>query len=422
MWHRLEGHFSRIARPLCIFVLLISATGTVCADWPQFLGPTRSGVSSGDARLPQRWAKEGPRTIWKRDVGDGFSSPVVAKGTLVLFHRTGSEEIVEAVEATTGERLWQYKYAATYRDPFGSGDGPRATPTIDKNQVFTFGASGVLHCLQLNSGMRVWSVDTQKEFGASLGFFGLACSPLVESGLVMLNIGGSDGAGIVAFDRHSGKVRWKSTNHEASYSSPIAATIQNRRSALFFTRAGLTLLDPLTGKVRMEYLWRSRMDASVNAATPILIGDRVLISASYGTGASMLRIDDKEAIPDWKGDEILSCHYATPVHVKGYLYGFHGRIDMRPSPSLRCIQAATGKVIWNEESFGAGTLIVINEDLLILTENGQLLQAPASPDGLKITNRAQVLPTNVRAYPAFADGYVFVRSDRTIRCLDLRHP
>jgi len=292
------------------------------ADWPQFLGPTRNGHYAGPA-LTNSWPKEGPPKLWEKKVGQGFSSPVLAGGKLVLFHRVADNETVECLNPTNGQTLWKVEYPTGFRDEIRSeDDGPRSTPAIFENQVFTFGAEGMLNCLRLATGEKIWSVDTRAKFGAGTGFFGMACSPLVEGSAVLLNVGGRDQAGIVAFDRMNGKVLWKTSDDEASYSSPVAATIHGQRYAFFFTRNHLSALNPGTGKVAFDFPWSPRIHASVSAATPLILDDLIFISASYGAGAALLRFRESGPVRLWSGDDILSNHYSTSVHHDGFLYGF----------------------------------------------------------------------------------------------------
>ncbi len=388
-------------------------------DWPQFLGPTRNGVYCGTG-LAEAWPKEGPPRLWSKKVGQGFSGPVVAGGKLILFHRLADKETVECLNASNGTAIWQSDYPTHYRDDFGFDEGPRATPTIAGGQVFTFGAEGRLNCWKLATGEQVWSADAKQQFGAGKGFFGMVCSPLVEGNLVMLNLGGRDGAGIVAFDQANGKVVWKATEDEASYSSPIAATIEGERCGFFLTRSGLAALDPASGKVFFQYPWRPPMSASVSAATPLVIGDLIFLSASYGTGAILLRFNQAKPERVWAGDDILSNHYATSVHHDGFLYGFDGRQEQ--GCNLRCVELKTGQVRWSQDGFGAGTLLLAGEQLLVLTEKGELIRALASPKAFKPNGRAQILPFLARAYPALAEGLFYARSKDQLVCIDLRAP
>ena len=407
---------TRLPRLLPVLsVLLLCRSLLRAADWPQFLGPTRNGVST--ETVANHFPSTGPKIVWKKDIGQGFSGPVVAAGKLILFHRLADKETVECLDAHTGARVWISDYPTHYQDDFGFDEGPRATPTITDGKIFTFGAEGMLSCWDFSTGKLIWQVDTKDQFTAAKGFFGLACSPLVEGDAVIVNIGGGKGAGIVAFDKTAGKLLWKATDDEASYSSPVAASFNGKRYVLVFNRAGLVALDPGSGKVDFSFPWRSRTRESVNAATPLVIGDEIFISASYGTGAAMLRFHEAGPKTIWSGDEILSNHYATSVYHDGFLYGFDGRQEN--GPKLRCVDAATGKVRWSQDNFGAGTLMLAGNQLLVLTEKGELIVAPASAKGFKPIARAQVLPFNSRAYPALADGLYYARSKDKLVCVEL---
>jgi len=404
-----------------LLVGLFVAAQVSAGDWPQFLGPTRNGVYGG-SDLAQDWPGNGPPLVWRRAVGHGFSGPVVANYKLILFDRVNDRETVECLDARDGRALWSFAYPTTYQDEFGFDDGPRATPSIVEGRVYTFGAQGMLHCLDVTSGKKVWSVDIQNDFQAPNGFFGMACSPLIEGDAVLLNIGGAKGAGIVALDKTSGELLWKVSDDEASYSSPIAATLGSQRYALFFTRNGLVAIDPVGGALRLQYPWHSRNRMSVNAATPLIVGDTVFLSACYGTGAILLRLHDHGVERIWSGDDLLSNHYATSVEQDGFLYGIHGRADpgFSPRPKLRCVDLKTRKVCWETDSVGAASIIRAGGRLLILTEKGELVNAAASPVAFQPSSRAQVLPSEVRAFPAVADGFFYARNRDQLVCLDLR--
>jgi outer membrane protein assembly factor BamB len=388
----------------------------IAADWPQVLGPGRNGTYSGPP-LSETWGGAGPRVVWRRQIGQGLSGPVVVQNRVILFHRVSNREVVEAIDAASGKTQWQYAYPTSYRDDFGFDEGPRAVPVAANGAVYTFGAEGQLHAVDLASGMKIWSEDTMRRFGVPKGFFGAAGSPLVEGGRVIANVGGKN-AGIVAFDAKTGKVLWTVTDDGASYSSGIGATIAGRRYVVFLTRNGLVGLDPASGQVRFERPWRARQAASVNAATPVIVGDSIFISAEYGPGAGVLRFDGSKLTDVWSSDEALSNHYATSVYAGGYLYGFHGRQEF--GQSFRAVEFQTGKVRWSQDRFGAGSVTLAGNRLLIVRENGEMVLAAASADGFTPVARAQILPATVRAYPAIDDGMLYVRNDDTLACFDLR--
>lgn len=388
-------------------------------DWPQFLGPQRNGVSP-DTQLIAFWPPAGPPGVWQRPVGAGYSGPVVAGGRLILFHRTGDEEVVEALDAQTGRGQWRFGYPTTFQDRLLRMDaGPRSTPVIDAGRVYTLGAEGKLHCLELDTGRSVWSHDLLAEYHPPESFFGVGTAPLVEGRLVLVNVG-AKGAGIVAFDKETGKEAWRATSDEASYSSPIAATVDGQRCAFFFTRAGLVVLDPPTGRVRYARPWRSRMNASVNAATPLFVDGQLFLSASYGTGAILLRVGKDRADEVWKGDGIMSNHYATCVYQDGCLYGFDGRQEQRAR--LRCIDWQTGRVCWTQEGFGCGWIILAQGRLYILSEDGDLVVVEATPEGYRERARARVLGRPCRAPIALASGRLYARDRGRLACWDLHAP
>lgn len=388
-------------------------------DWPQFFGPERNGVYPGEA-IDETWGPTGPDVVWERPVGEGFSGPVVSGGRLILHHRIGDREVVEAFDAATGETQWRYDYATTYRDDFGFDEGPRAVPVIADGRVYTYGAQGKLHAVDFETGEGIWSVDAMERFGVPKGYFGAGGSPLVEDGRVIANVGGQGGnsSGIVAFDADTGAVLWTATDHEASYSSPVGATFGERRLAVFFTRNGLVGIDPSDGTVVFDRRWRSRSDTSVNAASPIVAGNRIFISAEYGPGAGVLEWNGEDLVEIWSSNDALSNHYATSVHHDGILYGYHGRQEF--GPSLRAVEFDTGEVRWTLEQFRAGSIMLVGDHLLVIRESGELILAEAAPEDFVLIARAEVLPGVVRAYPALADGILYLRNENTLVALDLR--
>ena len=204
----------------------------------------------------------------------------------------------------------------------------------------------------------------------------------------------------------------RATDHEASYSSPVAATIDGVRHAFFFTRQGLVSLDPENGNVRFSKPWRSRSHASVNAATPVLVGDLLFLSASYNTGAVLLRLRRDGADEIWKNDESLSNHYTTSIHRNGYLYGFDGRQE--EGARLRCVELRTGRVVWTKDDFGCGSMVLAGSNLVVLSEGGDLVLIEATPSGYREKARTHVLSPPCRAQIALSNGVVYARDERTL--------
>lgn len=396
---------------------IMAAPGSApAADWPQFLGPERNGRSN-ETGLLSTWPNQGPPVVWEKSVGAGFAGPAIADGKLILFHRIGDQEVVEALDAATGKELWKQSYATNYRDEFGFDEGPRATPTIAGGVIYTLGASGHLQALDLADGKVRWKRSLNEEYRVTKGFFGVATSPLVVGNLLLVNVGGP-GAGIVALSTADGSEVWRATNDEAGYSSPVLATIGGKPLAAFFTRLGIVLLEPSTGKVVFNKRWRARINASVNAATPVVAGDRLFFTSSYNVGAIALKAAGNDFQTLWQGDDSLSCHYATPIASDGILYGFDGRQE--GGARLRCVELDTGKVRWTAEGFGCGAMILAEGRLYILTEKGELVCVEAKPIGFREQARASVLDSLCRAQIALANGRLYGRDTKKLVCWNLK--
>ena len=403
---------------LCSLVLWVCLpTEAVAEDWSQFLGPARDGTYAGPALLRQ-WPREGPTKLWSVTTGGGFSGPVSSADRVILFHRMGDVERVECLSLTNGKSLWKADHPTQYRDDFGFDNGPRATPAIGGGRVFVMGAEGTVRGLNLSSGEQLWVVRTKDNFRAPKGFFGMACSPLLIGNRVILAIGGQDGSGIIALNAQTGAVIWKSLNDEASYASPTLARDGQKEWVVLLGRSGLTTLDVVTGEVSDTFPWRSRSHASVNAATPLVRAGEIFISASYETGAALVRLSHGKLSKKWSADGVLSNHYATSVERGGFLYGFDGRQE--ESPTLACVEWRTGQVRWRKSGLGAGTLIQAGDALLISNERGDLIEARATPEAFVENRRAQILPTGVRAHVALSSGLLIARGRDRLVCLDLR--
>ena len=400
----------------CVLGLVVLGTAASAADWPQFLGPTRNGISS-ETGLLHSFPKKGPPVVWSHDVGAGYSGPVVVGKRLILFHRVGNEDRVECLEAATGKPLWKFSYATEYRDRLGKGDGPRSTPLVAGKHVYALAADGRLHCLELENGNKVWVRSLNEDYRVPQGFFGVATSPLLAGDNVVVNVGGRQ-AGIVALNKDNGKEAWKATGDAASYSSPVAATLDGKRRLIFFTRTGLVILDPTDGTVVHSKRWRARIDASVNAAVPVVVGDEVFLSTCYDVGATVLRVTKDSLKTLWANDESLSAHFSTPVYLKGELYGFHGRQE--EGTQFRCVDWKTGKVRWSKDGFGCGSIIAADGQLLVLSEGGELVLVQPTPDAYREKGRASVLTGPVRAHPALAGGLLYARDNGKLICWNLR--
>ncbi len=386
------------------------------ADWPQFLGPDRNGKV--DVEIRRTWDEDGPPILWRKPVGAGYASPSVAADTVYLFHRIGDEEIVEALDPATGETKWRTANATDYRDVmFGFDEGPRAAPAIVDGVVYTAGVKRFIQALDAATGERLWGFDAIERYNTRQSPFGNATQPFWVDGRIVLNIGGRE-AGIVAIEAKSGETVWKATDHEAGYAPPLLTEIGGLRRLLFFTRVGLVDLDPADGAVRAVFPWRARALASVNAAAPVQIGERIFLSAAYRTGATLLETTPDGFVSLWASDDVLSNHYITSIYYEGTLFGMHGRQPV--NPSLRAVEPETGEVLWTKRRFGTGSLLLAGRTLIVLHERGALTLVDATSEEYRELASAPVLKANVRAYPALAGGILYARDQHELIAIDLR--
>ena len=409
--------YMRIVSLLLIVSLPLSAEKF---PWPHWLGPDHDGALD-DFFLPVPAKGKDYAMEWSVKAGSGWASPVCDNGLLVLHERVGEEEFVRGLDPDSGREKWRFSYRSGYRDGFGMEDGPRSTPAISADTVVSHGPQGLVHALSTKDGALKWKVDLGNKFSSPKGFFGRCSSPLIVDGKVVFDVGGPK-AGMVALDLKTGETVWSSTSYGNDYSSAVPFGDPSGRLVLSFMREGFLALNAKTGKEVFFERFRSPINASVNAASPMVAGNRVLLSSCYEVGAGLWEYKRSAAGKGtfrtlWKRKDILDCHYSTPVHDGEFVYGFHGRQER--GPLLRCISLKAGKVVWEAPPMGAGNLIRAGKKLVILTERGELVLAEASPKSFRSLHRQQILGTDARAHFALAEGRLFARDLRRLVCLNL---
>jgi len=424
--------------------------GAVTHDWTSFLGPSHNGTSTEtplSRTLP-------PALIWEFPKGTGYASPAILGDRLVFLHRIG-DEIVECLHAETGASHWQFRYETAFEDRYGYNNGPRSSPVIDPvdMRVYTVGAEGPIHCLDLKTGKLVWKRDLRAEYKVPQDFFGTGSTPLLEGRLLIVNAGAPGGPSVIALDKATGREVWRAGREWGpSYASPVPAVVHGRRRLFVFAggesnppTGGLMSIDPESGHVDFSFPWRSRSYESVIASSPVVFDDKVFISASYRTGSALL-----EVRPDfthrvlWTTQE-FGLHFNTAIYRNGYLYGFDGRNE--PDASLACVDASSGKVVWREtpewtESLDGrggrqqllgtyrGSLLAVDGQFLCLGELGHLLWMELTPRGYKELSRAWLFAARESwALPVLSRGLLYVVQNTRdglhgtgprLRCYDLR--
>ncbi len=393
-------------------------------DWPQWLGPQRDGQAAADSPAVEKLAAD-LKVVWRKKIGGGFSSPVVSGGKVVFFDENGQEEVAHLLDGKTGAEIWRAAIGGVYRDEWGAG--PRSTPVVDGDRVYVQSCKGEFRCLNMANGSVVWGVSFEKDFGVkflgSKANEGTAArrgnngSAAVDGDAVIVPVGSTNGATLVCFDKRSGKMLWKAGDDEAAYSSPVVGTLAGVKQVVAFTAEALMGVEREHGTV----LWRVplRTEAKRNAATPVLFGDTVIVNShTIGlVGTKVVREGGAvRALPLWvnKG---LKINLSTPVRVGDYLYG------QGPGQTYICADARTGETKWQAPGFGArgtenSSTIAVGQNLLVLTDEGELALVAARPDQYTELSRVQACGRNWN-YPAWADGRLYVRDARELICYEL---
>jgi outer membrane protein assembly factor BamB len=422
-------------------------------DWADFLGPGRDGKSA-ELGLRTPWPKEGPPVVWQREVGTGYGIGTVKDGRYYHFDRheidgrNAGVARLTCIHAETGDALWRFEYPTDYEDFYNYNNGPRCSPVVDESRIYLFGVEGMLHCCRLSDGKPIWRVDTSKEYGVHQNFFGVGSTPVVAGDLLICMIGGSppgtpglresrgevegNGTGVVAFDKLTGEVRYSLTDELASYASPVLAEIAGRPWCFVFARGGLVAFDPRTGEVDFHYPWRARMLESVNASTPVVVGNEVLISECYQIGSSLLRVQPNGFEVVWKDErrsraKSLRTHWNTPIHVDGYIYGCSGRNPR--DADLRCVDWRTGEVTWTQRMIQCGrtSLMYVDGHFVCLGEYGTLQLIKANPERCEIVSEVilrdaagkSLLDYPCWAAPILSHGLLYVRGRNRLVCLEI---
>jgi outer membrane protein assembly factor BamB len=405
------------------------AKDAVTEDWPAFLGP-RHNATSAETRLSRRLP---PPLVWEFPKGTGYTSPAIAGDRLLFLHRAGDEEILLCLHAETGATRWQFRYPTDFEDRYGYNNGPRASPVIDGTRVYTVGAQGQLHCLDLATGAVVWKRSLARDYRVPQDFFGTASTPLIEGQLLIVNVGAPGGPSVVGLDKATGREVWRAGNEWGpSYASPVPAVIHGKRRIFVLAggeskppTGGLLSIDPTNGHIDFSFPWRSRSYESVNASCPVVFDNKVFISASYRTGSALI-----EVRPDFTHQRLWTTqecglHFNTAVYRDGYLYAFDGRNE--PDASLVCVDAATGHAVWREtpewtdtaQSGGVreqhqvstyrGALLAADGQFLCIGELGHLLWLDLTPKGFKEVSRTWLFAARESwVLPVLSRGLLYV--------------
>ena len=406
-----------------IVLHLLLTISAYAADWPQWLGPNRNGISN---ETDLHWPATGPEVRWRIPLGQGFSGISNADGRIFTMFAQGEDEYAICLDTETGSEIWRYRTGPYYQESQG-GDGPRSTPTVDDSTVYILGATGRLSAHRAASGTLIWERDLSKEFNSEVPKWGFSTSPLVEGDLLLVEVGGTDRnfvidmvvdyepeATAVALDKDTGETIWTALNEKMSYSSPIAFTAAGERQIAYFTAYSLTGLSPIDGKVLWRHPWKTRWD--VSASTPIYIApDRIFISTGDDSGGAVFEIeknsDGLSAKQIWQNKKMKN-HFGTSILYEGHLYGFDNSI-------LKCLDAASGEEQWKTRGYAKGTLIIADGHLIVLGEGGELGLIEATPTAFIEKTKVQILNGRCWTVPSIAEGRIYIRNESEMVSLEV---
>jgi outer membrane protein assembly factor BamB len=387
---------------------LVLAALLAPADWPQFLGPDRTG-STSEGAIVQAWKAEGAlRARWRVAIGEGFSTAVVAGGRVYSMDTDGAAEFVFALDADDGTSRWRISLGRSPRDNYG-GHGPRTTPTLHADRLFVLSAEGRLLSLDAATGREIWSRDLAKDFGFRPPAEGAASCPLVDGGRVFAMVGGATGPTVAAFDRETGRTLWTALDDRASYSSPVLLPFNAQRQLLLLTARRLVSLVPENGTLLWSYPWETY--DGVNVATPIPAGkDRVFISSGYDQGAALIEAAGSGARPVWRNREMKN-HFNNSVFHQGVLYGFDMAI-------FKAVDAESGETLWRERGFGTGSVILAAGHLIVLSDEGELALVEPDRARLRVLRRQAVLEGRSWTPPSIDSQGIYLRNHEALVALE----
>lgn len=412
--------YSRRCFSIVSIILLCagSACSTTTTEWPQWGGPNRNFMVASTG-LADSWPQDGPPRLWKRELGDGFSTIVTDSSRLYTMYRTEKEEFVVALDAATGETIWEHKTPSPFTELMAAyGPGPHSTPLLVGHRLFTIGTNMMMTCLDKSSGKVIWQHDLVEEYGAEVPGRGYACSPLAYKNTVILPVGGKEGQTFMAFRQDDGALVWKKQDFKLSYSSPIIITFEGEDQLVAFMGKGIVGLNPNNG----DLLWTHTHETNygANIATPLWTGDGLLfLSAAYNSGSRVLRLkkENGKTVPEelWYGRK-MRIHHGNAIRIGDYVYGSSG--DSGPA-LFAAVNIKTGEVAWRKRGFAKATCVYADGKTILLDEDGQLALLTVTPEGMEVHSKCQVAERTSWAAPTLAGTTLYIRDRKNITALDL---
>lgn len=406
---------------LAVAACLMASPIAVADDWPQWGGRNRNFMTDSTG-LAKVWPAGGPRQLWSRALGEGYSSIAVEAGRLYTMYRGQGEhvgqDVVIAIDAATGETIWQYRYEASAprRMNLEYGPGPHATPLVVGDRVFAVGATGKFHALDKKTGELLWAHDFYEEYG-TLWRRGYSCSPLAYGDTVIVTVGGRE-SGVIALNQADGTIAWKKQDFNFAPASPILINLDGQEQLVVFMAKEAAGLDPASG----ELLWSHPHPTSygLNISTPVWgEGNLLFLSSAYSGGSRLLQLSragGKTTVKELWFNNRMRIHFGNAIRIGDTVYGSSG--DFGPT-FFTAIDIKTGKVLWRDRSFPRFSSVYAEGRLVVLDEDGNLALVTASPEGLEVHSRVELLSNNAWTPPTLVGTTIYVRDRKTLRALEL---
>ena len=388
-------------------------------DWTQWGGPHRN-FKADVTGLAATWPATGPKRLWTRELGDGYSAIAAEGGKLYTMYRSGEQDVVVAMDAATGKTVWEYRYAAPFNWKYEleQGPGPRAMPLVVGNEVFTAGATGKFHCLNKLNGKVIWSHDLVEEFQGTVKPRGYSSSPIAYKDTVIMMVGGA-GHAIVAFNQKDGKVVWKKQDFENSYSSPLLIKVDGQDQLVAFMYGEIVGVDPNNG----ELLWSNPhpTESGVNVTMPVWGEDNLLFcSSGYDGGSRVLKLTrngNKTVVEQVWVSKLMRVHFGNAIRIGDYVYAASGGFG--PAP-FTAVDVKTGQVVWRNRTLARASAVLADGRFILLDEDGNLALATPTTEGLTIHSKVALLDTYAWTVPTLAGTTLYVRDRKNIMALDLK--
>ncbi|MGB1123656.1 MAG: PQQ-binding-like beta-propeller repeat protein [Phycisphaeraceae bacterium] len=389
-----------------LFVLLLVSLNVSAADWPNWLGPNFDGTTT-DKGFDPAFGKGGVDIKWTKDLGVGFTGVTIADGKAYTAGWKDGNTTFFCFDAKTGQKIWSHTFPTKKYDNLNVG-GPRGTAAVTDGKVYHMAGGGEMFCYDAAKGDIIWEKNLAKEYGVKVPRWGFSGSPLILGDTVYLDIGK-----IVALNKTDGKEQWATKDYGPSYSTPALMTFKGKDYLVVFPATGLYVIERDGGKEVAHKPWKTSYD--VHAATPVVIKDKfIFMSSDYNVGCALLEFTGKGVNTVWENKNLKN-QMCTSVFHQGHLYGFD-------SAKLTCINAETGQQMWSQRGLGKGTVILAGETLVILSDKGEVLTAPATPDAFRPVTKTKVIDgdSTIWTSPSLANNLLYVRGSRgKLVCIDV---